>query len=146
MEPAVSIISSGDNEGHDHPRPAIVAASALSGHLELRDGQVHTPLVFSTELARSVRLGDPTALDFEQADGARTSLAGAPFEQGWLHYSQTKPGGFPERGARPMGATSIVAGVIYGLVNVRTDGERILCATLDEKEHVWRIETLDSRF
>jgi len=35
MRPAVTVISSGDNEGHDHPRPGIVAASATTGHLEI---------------------------------------------------------------------------------------------------------------
>ena len=36
LEPAVTIISSGDNEGHDHPRPAVVAASATTGYLRSR--------------------------------------------------------------------------------------------------------------
>ncbi len=31
MQPACTIISSGDSEGHDHPRPNIVAASGLTG-------------------------------------------------------------------------------------------------------------------
>ncbi len=31
MNPAVTVFSSGDNEGYDHPRPAIIAASAISG-------------------------------------------------------------------------------------------------------------------
>jgi hypothetical protein len=33
MKPAATIISSGDNEGHDHPRPSIIAASATTGHM-----------------------------------------------------------------------------------------------------------------
>lgn len=40
----------------------------------------------------------------------------------------------------------VVGGLIYGLVNVRTDGEKILCATLDESSSDWRIKTFDSRF
>jgi hypothetical protein len=32
------------------------------------------------------------------------------------------------------------------LVNVRTDGHRILCATRNEEDHTWDIETFDSRF
>jgi hypothetical protein len=36
--------------------------------------------------------------------------------------------------ARKLDRTDVVAGLIYGLVNVRTDGETILCATLNERE------------
>ena len=39
-----------------------------------------------------------------------------------------------------------VDGVVYGLVNVRTDGRRILCATLNEKKSKWDYETFESRF
>lgn len=46
MRPAVTIISSGDNEGHDHPRPGIVAASATTGHPEITDDRIVTPLVY----------------------------------------------------------------------------------------------------
>jgi len=105
MSPAVTVISSGDNEGHDHPRPSIVAASAISGYLEMDGDELLTPLIYSTELARSVKIGRPPGND-----------------------------------------TRVVTGLIYGLVNVRTDGQRILCATLDEKDRDWRIETTQSRF
>jgi hypothetical protein len=57
LRPAGTVISSGDNEGHDHPRPGIVAASATTGYLELRDDRIVTPLVYSTEIARSYKLG-----------------------------------------------------------------------------------------
>jgi hypothetical protein len=40
----------------------------------------------------------------------------------------------------------VVAGLIYGLVNVRTDGEKILCATLNEKDNTWQVKTFLSRF
>ena len=42
--------------------------------------------------------------------------------------------------------TQIAGGIIYGLVNVRTDGKKILCATRDEKNKSWEIETFQSRF
>jgi len=32
------------------------------------------------------------------------------------------------------------------LVNVRTDGERILCATMNEEKRTWQIKVLKSRF
>ena len=69
MRPAVTVISSGDNEGHDHPRPAIVAASATTGYLEIKSDTVVSPLVYSTELARSVNLGKPTKLTIARPGG-----------------------------------------------------------------------------
>jgi hypothetical protein len=40
----------------------------------------------------------------------------------------------------------VVKNLIYGLVNVRTDGKRILCATLDEQSSNWKIKEFESRF
>ena len=103
MSPAVTVFSSGDNEGYDHPRPAIIAASAISGYQEIADDELVSPLIFSTELARSVKI--------DRSDGIRK-----------------------------------VAGLVYGLVNVRTDGRKILCATRDEQTLGWRIDVTKSRF
>ena len=103
MSPAVTVFSSGDNEGYDHPRPSIIAASAISGYQEIADDELLSPLIFSTELARSVKI--------ERSGGVRK-----------------------------------VAGLVYGLVNVRTDGRRILCATRDEETSGWRIDVTKSRF
>lgn len=47
---------------------------------------------------------------------------------------------------RHLNQTSIVTGIVYGLVNVRTDGQKILCATMNEKDHTWQIKTITSRF
>ena len=63
MRAGATIISSGDGEGHDHPRPVIVAASGMTGYREFDDDRVITPLVYCTELARSVSLGDPKSLE-----------------------------------------------------------------------------------
>jgi len=148
MSPAVTVISSGDNEGHDHPRPEIVAASAIAGHVTHDEGadRLLTPLVYSTELARSVRIGHPTKLDYRR-DGKPATLEGEDLESGRIHYTETTPGDLnPSSGERQMGRTSIVSGLNYGLVNVRTDGEQILCATRDEETHGWRVEKTASRF
>ena len=45
-----------------------------------------------------------------------------------------------------LGHAMVVGGLIYGLINVRTDGEKILCATLDESNSRWRIKSFRSRF
>ena len=40
----------------------------------------------------------------------------------------------------------IIDGLVYGLVNVRTDGNKILCATLNEGKSKWEIKKFNSRF
>ena len=141
MSPAATIISSGDNEGHDHPRANVISASAITGHLEMKGGDLLTPLIYSTELARSIDLGEPKR--FEEKDLNQTTtnvVSGAPLERSVLHIKKSK------RDTVRMGNAKVVGGLIYGLVNVRTDGNRILCATLDEQSSKWRIKSFMSRF
>ena len=148
MRPAVTVISSGDNEGHDHPRPTIVAASATTGYLEITSDRVVSPLVYATELARSVNLGKPTKLTIDNpAPGADTVVDSADFAKLKVEAKVTKAGDLnPTTITKSMVGTYIVAGLIYGLVNVRTDGETILCATLNEKDASWEIKKIKSRF
>jgi len=140
MQPAATIISSGDNEGHDHPRPSIIAASATTGHLQLDEDGLLTPLVYSTELARSIDLGQPEKLVAKDPSGTVITIAGADLDRAVLHITKAK------RTDVALGTARIVGGLIYGLVNVRTDGDKILCATLDEGENDWRIKAFRSRF
>ena len=146
--PAVTVISSGDNEGHDHPRPSVVAASAITGFFEEHDDELVSPLVYSTELARSVSFGDPFRFEERDAGGAVAGeIDGTALDRCRIHYRETKSGERqPRVRSKRVGDALIVAGLIYGLVNVRTDGDTILCATLDEKDHDWRIHKLQSRF
>ena len=141
MSPAATIISSGDNEGHDHPRPSVIAASATTGYLELKDDELVTPLVYCTELARSVDLGFPQKLNERDLTGAITrSLTGTALERSSLEITKAK------KDEVAFNEAMVVGGLIYGLVNVRTDGNRILCATLDESSSAWRIKVFKSRF
>jgi beta-lactamase superfamily II metal-dependent hydrolase len=144
MRPAATIISSGDNEGHDHPRPSIIAASATTGYLELSsdDDDLLTPLVYSTELARSVDLGEPTKVEERDASGTvdHTISGKKALGRTTLHMKKAK------KDKVQLANALVVGGLIYGLVNVRTDGEKILCATLDERDNDWRIKTFNSRF
>jgi len=41
---------------------------------------------------------------------------------------------------------NVIDGIIYGLVNIRTDGKRILFAVRKEKGHAWETAVLRSRF
>ncbi len=146
MQPAVTIISSGDAEGHDHPRPSIVAASATTGYLHIDRDHLVSPLVYSTEISRSINLGRPLKttvttpdgeLEFEQTAQADIAVEVAVTKAGDLN---------PTKLTKRLNNTYLVAGLVYGLVNVRTDGNKILCATLNEKSNKWEIKTVHSRF
>lgn len=146
MQAGATIISSGDAEGHDHPRPRIVAASGATGHLTIENDQIVTPLVYSTELARSTSLGTPLALHLKTAGGLQ-SIGEEDVSSVEVEYSERLPGALkPRKGKRTLRGPCIVAGLIYGLVNVRTDGETILLATLNEGKGNWTVKTFRSRF
>ena len=85
IKAAATVISSGDNEGHAHPRPEIVAASALSGHEQLSaDGdKVITPLIYMTEIERSVLLGEVNRIEIENAGASGNDLTvlGKPIDE-----------------------------------------------------------------
>lgn len=143
MQPAATIISSGDNEGHDHPRPNIISASATTGYIQLDqdNDDLLTPLIYSTELARSVDLGFPSKLDLKDTNNNTTSTINqTALDRAILHLTKTK------KDAIRMENAMVVGGLIYGLINVRTDGQNILCATLDESDNKWRIKKFPSRF
>jgi hypothetical protein len=110
-------------------------------YLELDGDDLLTPLIYSTELARSVDLGYPKRLEERDAQGQTAdTLSGVALSRSVLEISKAK------RDRVSLGRALVVGGLIYGLINVRTDGNRILCATLDENSSRWRIKTLFSRF
>ena len=55
-----TVISSGDNEGYAHPRPEVVAASAMTGYkkVDRATDRLVTPLIYMTEIERSVALAE----------------------------------------------------------------------------------------
>ncbi|MDJ0872286.1 MAG: hypothetical protein QNJ87_11030 [Gammaproteobacteria bacterium] len=202
MQPAATVISSGDAEGHAHPRPEVVGASALTGRVEvdLENDVLKTPLIYMTEVERSVSLGALDRLDVSglpDATGTASAvIAGryvdelnddaflspeqekqieqAPADQqkelkkqlrkqnrdyfkdieenrtaGTFRavYSITVPKGplGAEYKRRSLWRSRILDKNHYGLVNVRTDGKLVMCATLDETEEDWLIHTFDAR-
>lgn len=120
MGARATVISSGDNEDYAHPRPRVMGASAKYGR-ESKDpkGQTLPPLLYSTELARSVKL--EYAASFRKT-GTSTALLQAD-------EAEVKPSNGKYR---KVTSTPISTDLIYGLVNVRTDGKRILCGTMKE--------------
>ncbi|MFQ5477546.1 MAG: hypothetical protein ACE5E4_02905 [Candidatus Binatia bacterium] len=105
------------------------------------DDDLVTPLVYSTELGRSIDLGFAKKLEVKDTGGNIIStLSGKALDRATLHIAKAK------KDKVTLGEAMVVGGLIYGLVNVRTDGNKILCATLDEKDNDWRIKSFDSRF
>jgi beta-lactamase superfamily II metal-dependent hydrolase len=144
LRPAVTVISSGDSEGHDHPRPGIVAASATTGFLEFDGDAIVSPLIYSTELARSYSLGLASGLMVQGPSGADFEIKGAQLASAELSFKGTA--GVSASRTYTLGNSRIVTNLIYGLVNVRTDGQRILCATRSEMDGTWQIKVVNSRF
>lgn len=148
VEPSAWVISSGDSEGYDHPRPAIVAASGLTGHRQVVGDELITPLVYCTELARSVGLGTPVSATVRDEEGQTVdACSGLAPKRVMVTYTETKPGDRePTTRTLPLSARQIAARLVFGLVNVRTDGDKVLCATLSEKDATWHTKSFRARF
>jgi hypothetical protein len=152
MQPLATVISSGDGESHDHPRPQIVSASALSGRVLLsNDGQkLIAPLVYATEIARSARLGDVNGLSeyakpisaFPSAD----PIAADQTTTGDLARYRLRLGSNRKKLSHNprLDLAKVVTGLVYGLVNVRTDGHRLLFALREESGMDWGIEAIEA--
>ncbi len=146
VKAACTVISSGDAEGHDHPRPRVVAASGLSGYATFKDDQLLTPLVYSTELARSVQVGAPFGVDADATIGGRQYVVG-DLARLTAHYRWVASGGLnPTTDKKLLSDTKVMHRMVYGLVNVRTDGRRILAATMNEGDATFSTKTFESRF
>jgi beta-lactamase superfamily II metal-dependent hydrolase len=108
-----TIVSSGDDEPHCHPRPD--ALGALGRH-----GRGDRPLLFSTELARSARerIKDPYALraTIEELYSLREAT-----EDGQARAE------IDERIKKALGMLDRSVAV-YGMINLRTDGVRAIVA------------------
>ncbi len=203
VKAGATIVSSGDAEGYGHPRPEIVAASAVTGHLEIdRDtDRLVTPLVYMTEIERSTSLGKVMHIRFRDYPAAGETLEGALFavplddisekalptredrramaragdaeaeqiekdavarEKALLqplasaqeeaatasryHYRTIRSLFNIEYGVRNIAHSRIMTRNHYGLVNVRTDGETVMCATMRETGRGWTVHTFKARF
>ncbi len=200
-----TIISSGDAEGYAHPRPEVVAASAVTGHVDIdpvKDRLV-TPLVYMTEIERSVSLGKVTHIkmrNFHDGSGNvsdkallalnKAEISKASYlstdekealnaiqdlnekkahrealeerEKTLLETMELESRQFETRNdfhfktvhqlftisyaTKPLERSRILTKNHYGLVNVRTDGETIMCATMEEEGAGWTIHTFPARF
>jgi beta-lactamase superfamily II metal-dependent hydrolase len=128
MGARATIVSSGDNEDYAHPRPRVLGASARYGREALDvGGKVLPPLLYSTELARSVKLAYASRISVRGAPGG--ALVDINVD---VDHPIVSPTGKEDR-PRPLARAALAVDLVYGLVNVRTDGKTILLATLEEK-------------
>lgn len=148
LKPACTIISSGDSEGHDHPRPNIVAACGLTGFREENNDRLVTPLVFSTELSRSIALGKVNQVDrLDDQDQVVEEIKGSQLQRLKARYKVTIAGDRnPKSGSAKINKRRVAAKTTYGLINVRTDGNTIMFAALNEAKLKWNVTTIKARF
>jgi beta-lactamase superfamily II metal-dependent hydrolase len=129
--PRVTVISSGDNESYSHPRPVLIGSSAWFGREAVDPtGKRMPPLVYSTELARSVRLAFARDVRQEATDTF------APPER-----FQVKVDERTDR-YEPLERLPVASDLVYGLVNVRTDGRDVLCATMEEQGNAFDVKVI----
>lgn len=113
VNPIATIISSGDDESHAHPRPDALGTFGKFGRGE-------RPLIFSTELARSAKetIKNPNALRAEIRE--LFSLREKAENEEVKSRLDKKIEKLLENVDRTV--------TVYGLINVRTDGERVVIA------------------
>ena len=107
----------------------ILGASAFYGReiksLNLKEDiyQKTPPLLYSTELARSTKLAYmEKGKWYDKKDEKKKYINKEDTE---IRTSSSK--------YRSMETIPLAIDLIYGLVNIRTDGKHILCATMEEK-------------
>ena len=130
-----TVVSSGDNEDYAHPRPRVLGASARYGReSRAADGTTMPPLLYSTELARSV------GLDF----AAHVRTVAEPKQPYKPDQLEADFDASPEGRYRRLSWLPIATDLVYGLVNVRTDGRRILCASMKEGSSDFDLQVFDA--
>lgn len=136
-----TLFSSGDNESHVHPRARALALAAAATPLREAAGanefmgfsepNIDAPLIYSTELSRSVQLWKGGGVvDHLGHDVRGAQLSNTP----------------RSRSARPIWKPSrdwlLADDLVYGLINVRTDGDRIVIAVMNEGSERFHVQEL----
>ena len=115
INPVATVISSGDEESHSHPRPDALGAFGKAS-------RGHRPLIFSTELARSSMEFSYPIKSYEKlkALDAKKAAANTQAEKDAIQQEMEQL------------RDSNVAK--YGMITIRTDGERVIIAQKLEQE------------
>lgn len=147
-----TVFSSGDANTYDHPRAWVLGAAALSGRV-IEDSagvRLKAPLVYSTEVARSMALSSidqlreyaqPQEFGKEKDDPIRT-ISGKVTKSKWRTVLDRQSDDAQD--VPPVQTAKVLRHIIYGLVNVRTDGERLLFAVRNEGDYSWAYETIEA--
>lgn len=155
LRPLVTIISSGDAETHDHPRPIIVAASTITGRrlIDTETDHLTAPMVYLTEVARSVSIAkigkmgqypeNRPAYERDRPKGA-TKVHDTDDEMRkfrlFLGPSQSSAFDWPR-----LDLAKAVKGIRYGLINVRTDGKPLFAAQKEKAGGDWAYHVLTDK-
>lgn len=122
------VISSGDSEAYSHPRPDALGAFG-------KYGRGHRPLLFSTEIARSTREFTPVFKYFARLQKYQSELAAAT-----SHREKS-------RIQREIEQEKDRNVVVYGMITLRTDGEKVIIAQKIEepsgKDRKWDLHELE---
>jgi beta-lactamase superfamily II metal-dependent hydrolase len=113
VDALATVISSGDNESHAHPRPDALGALG-------KCGRGPRPLLFSTELARSAN--ENIKKPFELRERIRTLIRRK--EEAITEAARAAA----EKALETALATLERSVAVYGLINLRTDGQKALLA------------------
>ncbi len=133
INPAATVISSGDAEGHAHPRSDTLGAIG-------KYGRGHRSLIFSTELSRSTA-------EFTNREDSPWYKAYKLKEQA---LSEADPGEIQrlnDAAQALLDERRKLNVTVYGSINLRSDGERVVMAYMLEKpsrSKRWDIYTLAS--
>jgi beta-lactamase superfamily II metal-dependent hydrolase len=142
MNPLATLFSSGDNEAYAHPRAKALAFSARFSQilktkrkntfLTLSEPEHVAPLIYSTELSRSVDLFSVQAV---------LDAAGKPVPRAQIQPKSRSQAAAPKHPpAQPAKNWYISSKLVYGLINVRTDGKRVVIAVLKEDDESFQVE------
>jgi len=115
IHPIATIISSGDNESHSHPRPDALGAFG-------KNSRGKRPLIFSTELARSTNEFTYPAKFYNIIKKIDTLIQDATSEKEKEHQMER------------MNRLKDSNVAKYGMITLRTDGERVIIAQKLEKK------------
>ncbi len=128
LNPIVTVISSGDGEAYSHPRPDAIGAFG-------KYGRGIRPLIFSTELARSTKEFTDVFSYFERLKEFEARIEAAT--------SSSKR----KKIEKEMQEAKDRNVVVYGMITLRTDGEKVIMAQKIEaptkESEKWDIHELE---
>jgi beta-lactamase superfamily II metal-dependent hydrolase len=143
MGPWATMISSGDNEGHVHPRALLMGLTGAASpvrqkgskkkFLDFEESRHIAPLIYSTELSRSVRLREPQRV----LDANGQTVPNAKLQ---AKKASGAAGGLTEE----LDYWLLADELTFGLINLRTDGERIRLAVLKENQESFKVESFNT--